>query len=490
MKMHINPNVKCGKINKEIYGHFSEHLGRCIYGGIFVGENSEIPNVKGMRTDVVEALKEMKLPVLRWPGGCFADEYHWEDGIGPKESRKKLINTNWGGVLEDNSFGTDEFMEFCKQVGCKTYINGNLGSGTVREMSEWVEYMTFDGVSPQADKRKANGHEDAYTVDYFAVGNENWGCGGNMVPEYYSNLYRQYQTFIRQYDPKKKIFKIACGPNADDFNWMDVVLKNAGNFMDGISLHYYTITHNWMDKGSALRFDDKEWYMTMKASAHMEDLLKRHIAIMDQHDPEGRIGLMVDEWGTWFNVEEGTNPGFLYQQNSIRDAIVAAMNLNIFNKNCRRVKMANIAQLVNVLQSVILTEGDKMIKTPTYYVFKMFADHQDAELVQSSIETEMIGIEDNYKVKNVFESSSVKDGILTITLANTSLDENYDIDIVTGASSKALKAEILTGEKDSHNTFDAPENVKTTDYNGASLTADGLKVTLPAKSVVKLSVTL
>ncbi len=488
MKMYVNTNVKCGKINKEIYGHFSEHLGRCIYDGIYVGENSDIPNVNGMRTDVVEALKEMKLPVLRWPGGCFADEYHWEDGIGPKENRKKLINTNWGGVLEDNSFGTDEFMEFCRQVGCETYINGNLGSGTVREMSVWVEYMTFDGVSPQADKRKANGHEEAYTVDYFAVGNENWGCGGNMTPEYYCNLYRQYQTFIHQYNPKKKIFKIACGPNADDYNWTDVLMKNAKNYLDGISLHYYTITHNWADKGAALDFNDEEWYRTMSASSNMENLLRRHIAIMDQHDPEGKVGLMVDEWGTWFNVEKGTNPGFLYQQNSIRDAIVAAMNLNIFNKNCRRVKMANIAQLVNVLQSVILTEGEKMVKTPTYYVFKMFADHQEGELVQSSIEAGTAGIDENFKVKDVFESASVKDDILTITFANTTLDKDIDIDITTGFKASAVSGEIITGVKDAHNTFEAPDTVKCENFDKATVTDDGLKVSLPARSVVKLSV--
>ncbi|MCR5321746.1 MAG: alpha-N-arabinofuranosidase [Lachnospiraceae bacterium] len=488
-KMYINPNVKLGKINKEIYGNFSEHLGRCIYEGLYVGENSDIPNKNGMRTDVVEALKEMKLPVLRWPGGCFADEYHWEDGIGPKETRKKLINTHWGGVLEDNSFGTHEFMELCEQIGCETYINGNVGSGTVREMSEWVEYMTFEGVSPQADRRKANGHEGAYTVNFFGVGNENWGCGGNMTPDFYANLYRQYQTYIRQYNPEKKIYKIACGANAADYHWTDKVMEIAHRFMDGISLHYYTVPGEWAHKGGALGFDEKKWYLTLKKTCFMDELLDNNIAIMDKYDPKGRIGLIVDEWGTWYDVEEGTNPGFLYQQNSIRDALVAGINLNIFNKHCKRVRMANIAQLVNVLQSVILTEGAKMVKTPTYFVFKMFADHQDAELVSSSIETKEIGIEDENKVKNLYESCSVKDGKLTITLANLSLDEDYDIDaVLTEAEAKNICGEIVTGAMDAHNTFDKPDTVKTEEFKGFEKTANGLKITIPAKSVVKVSV--
>ena len=343
-KYVINTENKKSKINKEIYGHFSEHLGRCIYEGLYVGENSDIPNTNGMRNDVVEALKEMKIPVLRWPGGCFADEYHWRDGVGPKETRKKMINTHWGGVVEDNSFGTHEFFELCRQLGCKAYINGNVGSGTVQEMSEWVEYMTFEGVSPMADMRKENGHEDAWTVDYFGVGNENWGCGGNMTPEYYGNLYRRYQTYVREYNHDKKIFKVACGPNVDDYEWTEGVMKTcfrhcppqAHGFMDGLSLHYYTHPEGWEIKGSATDFDEKAWYKTLAKTLYMETLINRHGAIMDQYDPEKQVGLIVDEWGTWFAVEPGTNPGFLYQQNTMRDALVAGINLNIFNKHSDR----------------------------------------------------------------------------------------------------------------------------------------------------------
>ena len=489
-KMYINPSVKLGKINKEIYGNFSEHLGRCIYEGLYVGENSDIPNVNGMRKDVVAALKEMKLPVLRWPGGCFADEYHWEDGIGPKASRKKLINTHWGGVLEDNSFGTHEFMELCDQLGCETYVNGNVGSGTVREMSEWIEYMTFDGVSPQADRRKANGHEGAYTVNYFCVGNENWGCGGNMRPEYYADEYRRYQTYIRQYNPDKKIYKIACGANADDYSWTDKVMDIAGRYMDGISLHYYTITHDWVHKGSATVFDDKEWYMTLAKTFAMEEFIEKHSAIMDRYDPECKIGLMVDEWGTWYDVEEGTNPGFLYQQNTIRDALIACINLNIFNKHCKRVKMANIAQLVNVLQAVILTEGDKMVKTPTYYVFKMFSRHQDGELLESSLNCSKIGLEDEYMVPNLHESvSKGKDGKVHITLGNLSCTDSYEVaSNLMGEAIKSVKATIVGGKMDDYNTFDNPAVVTEKAFDDIKIDGDKLVFTIPASSVMHIEV--
>lgn len=292
-KLYVNAKNKLGKINKEIYGHFSEHLGRCIYEGIYVGEDSSIPNVNGMRTDVVDALKEIKVPVLRWPGGCFADEYHWKDGIGPKENRKKMVNTHWGGVVEDNSFGTHEFFELVRQLGCEAYVNGNLGSGTVQEMNEWVEYMTFEGVSPMANLRKENGHEEPWNLTYFGVGNESWGCGGNMRPEFYGNEYRRYQTYVRNYNPKKSIYKIACGPNVDDYKWTEGVLKTctdpggrkAKDFMNGLSLHYYTVPGTWEHKGSALEFDEKEYYVTLKKTLYMDELIKGHGAIMDQYDP-------------------------------------------------------------------------------------------------------------------------------------------------------------------------------------------------------------
>lgn len=498
-KYYINPNNKKGHINKELQGHFSEHLGRCIYEGIYVGEDSPIPNTNGMRNDVVEALRKLQVPVLRWPGGCFADEYHWKDGIGPKEKRKKMINTHWGGVVEDNSFGTHEFMELCRQLGCKTYVNGNVGSGTVQEMSEWVEYMTFSGVSPMADLRKENGHEEPWVVDYFGVGNENWGCGGNMLPEYYANLYRRYQTYVRNYDGEHPIKKICCGPNADDYDWCDTVMKtthrNAGGahgFMDGLSLHYYTVPNDWDHKGSATDFDEKEWYRTLNKTLYMEKLIEGHAAVIDKYDKNHQIGICIDEWGTWYDCEPGTNPGFLYQQNTMRDALVAAINLNMFNKHCDRVKMANIAQMVNVLQAVILTEGEQMILTPTYHAFDLYKEHQENDLVDSYLETKMIGIEKEYQVPNLSESVSVDaEGKLHITMTNLSIEEDYEIEtLLADVKVTDVSGEILAGEMNAHNTFENPNCVHTASYEGAKADGNKLNFVIPKNSVLHLVVTV
>lgn len=498
-KLTINDDYELSTIAPEIYGHFSEHLGRCIYEGMYVGEDSDIPNVNGMRKDVVEALKEMQIPVLRWPGGCFADEYHWKDGIGDKSKRKKMINTHWGGVVEDNSFGTHEFFELCKQLGCKVYINGNVGSGTVQEMSEWVEYMTFNGVSPMADLRKANGNEEAWAVDFFGVGNENWGCGGNMTPQYYANEYRRYQTYVRNYDPQKPVAKICCGPNADDYHWTEEVMKvcydhtpkSCHGFMDYISLHYYTVPDNWEVKGSATDFGNEAWYKTLKKTLWMDELINQHSAIIDQYDKEKAIGLAVDEWGTWFDVEPGTNPGFLYQQNTLRDALVAGINLNIFNKHSDRVRLACIAQIVNVLQSVIFTEGEKMVKTPTYHVFHMYRHHQGAKLLDSSLTgVENIGI-DEWTVPKITESVSKKDGIITITLNNLSADDNEELEIMLTGKDKyeLVEAKVITSDDiHTHNTFDDPERIVEEDFDGIIIEGNKLKVTLPSASVTQVRI--
>ncbi|MBQ8814260.1 MAG: alpha-N-arabinofuranosidase [Lachnospiraceae bacterium] len=499
-KFYINPGHKLGHINPEIQGHFAEHLGRCIYEGVYVGEDSEIPNVNGMRCDVVEALKELQIPVLRWPGGCFADEYHWMDGIGPKEKRKKMINTHWGGVVEDNSFGTHEFMELCRQLGCKTYINGNVGSGTVQEMSQWVEYMTFDGVSEMTELRKANGREEPWTVDYFGVGNENWGCGGFMTPEFYANLYRQYQTYVRNYREDHKIFKIASGPNRDDYDWMEKVMSTLSYFRhprsnqltDGISLHYYTHLHSSSDKGEAVDFDEYQWYKVLKRTMYMDELIKKHSAIIQRYERDYPVALIVDEWGTWFNCEPGTNPGFLYQQNTMRDALVAGINLNIFNKHCDRVKMANIAQMANVLQAVVLTEGEQMILTPTYHVFNLYKCHQGAELLESYIETEEIGVVPELMIPNLHESVSLGvDGKVHITLNNLSTDTAYPVEaVLTDTEIAEVKGEILTQEMHAHNTFEEPEKVKPVDFKPDNVIGNKIMFTIPACSVLHLEVAM
>ncbi len=488
-QLFINTKITKGHIRKEIQGNFSEHLGRCIYGGVYVGENSDIPNVNGMRTDIVEALREVGLPVLRWPGGCFADEYHWKDGVGPKETRKKMVNTHWGGVTEDNSFGTHEFFELCRQIGCEAYITGNVGSGTVQEMNEWVEYMTFDGISPMAAWRRENGHEDAWKLDFFGIGNEPWGCGGNMTAEYYANEYRRYQTYVRQYRNDAKVKKIAAGANSSDYHWTEVLMKNAGKMMDGLSLHHYTIPHDWNHKGSALKFNRDDYFCTLKNALFMEELIKRHGAIMDQYDPEKRVGLIVDEWGTWFDVEEGTNPGFLYQQNTMRDAMVAGLTLNIFNKHCDRVHMANIAQLINVLQALILTEGPQMILTPTYFAFKLFKAHQENELLDSHLQAPELEAE-GYHIPALQESSSIApDGTVHVTLVNPSLDQEQELDILTqGMTPHHVVGRLLTGNVDDHNSFDQPDAVEDQPFVSFTVKADGLTASVPPCSIVHLAI--
>lgn len=486
-KLIVNTLDKKSRINRNIYGHFSEHLGRCIYGGLYVGEDSEIPHVNGMRTDVVEALRAIRVPVLRWPGGCFADEYHWKDGIGPRESRKRMVNTHWGGVVEDNSFGTHEFMELCAQIGCEPYINGNVGSGTVQEMSEWVEYMTFDGVSPMAELRAKNGSKKPWRVKYFGVGNENWGCGGNMRPEYYADLYRRFQTYVRSYG-ENNVYKIACGPNVDDYYWTEKVMDSAGRYMDALTLHYYTVPGpTWQKKGSATDFSQDDYYVTLKKALHMEELISNHLQIMNKFDPDHKVGLIVDEWGAWHDVEPGTNPGFLYQQNTMRDALIAAVTLNIFNAHSDRVVMANLAQTVNVLQSVILTEGDRMVLTPTYHVFDLYKNHQDAQRVGHWLETTTIG--GDSQVPNLSASASEKDGRLTITAANLSATEAAPVDCsILGRAVNSVAGRMISGKIDAKNDFGSADTVAVQPFADFRTGPDSIAFSLPPCSVLEVTV--
>lgn len=502
--LHIDPAKTLSHIAPEIYGQFSEHLGRCIYDGVYVGEDSEIPNKNGMRKDVVYALRALKLPVLRWPGGCFADEYHWRDGIGPKEKRRRMVNTNWGGTVEDNSFGTHEFMELCDQLGCEPYIAVNLGSGTVQEAAEWIEYMTADGDSTIVKQRQANGRKGPWHLKYVGIGNENWGCGGSMSPDFYANEYKRYQCFCKNYGDNK-LYKVACGPNAEDYNWTKELMSRIDHWhANAISLHYYTLPGDWEHKGSATDFDEQEYYTTISKAMYIENIIEKHLEIMDEHDPEHNIDLFVDEWGTWYDVEPGTNPGFLYQQNTMRDAIVAALSLNIFNKHSDRIAMANIAQVVNVLQAMLLTEGSKILKTPTYDVFRMYVPHQGAELVESHTD-ETTCVESGHTVKGpavhynditipaLSESVSVTEQngqkLLTITLANTSLCDTLSVELelpmqysFAGEASIAM----LDGEVHAYNTFEDPDHVRA--YETEEEWSGNIQtLTLPVNSVCRIN---
>ncbi|WP_024831720.1 alpha-N-arabinofuranosidase [Ruminiclostridium josui] len=490
IKMVLNADIKKGKINKNIYGHFSEHLGRCIYEGLWVGEDSEIPNINGFRTDVVEALKKLKIPVLRWPGGCFADEYHWMDGIGPRENRPCMVNTHWGGVVENNHFGTHEFLELCEILGAEPYICGNVGSGTVHEMQQWVEYMTFDGKSPMADLRRANGKDEPWRVKYFGVGNENWGCGGNMTAEFYADQYKRYATYVRNFG-ENTIYKIAGGASVDDYHWTEVLMREAGKQMDGLSIHYYTrISKDWSEQGSATEFDENHWFSVMQNALFTEELVVRHSKIMDKYDPEKKVGLIVDEWGTWFAVEPGTNPGFLYQQNTMRDALVAGIHLNIFNNHCDRVQMANIAQMVNVLQAVILTEGKKMLLTPTYHVFDMYKVHQDAEPLSLDFESPEYTF-NGEKLPQLNASASIdSEGKIHVTICNLNPSDDAEIDLdIRGITVKGTKGEIITSNvMNAKNTFEEANNVTIKKFEGIRLENNHISGIIPSKAVVMIEI--
>ena len=481
----VYPDKPGARINRNIYGHFSEHLGRCIYNGIYVGQDSPIPNCRGMRKDVVDALRRIHIPVLRWPGGCIADEYHWRDGVG--ENRRRMVNTNWGYVVEDNSFGTHEFLELCAQLGCEPYINANVGSGTVREMAEWVEYLNSEGDSTVVRERWANGRKDPWHVKYWGVGNESWGCGGNMRPEYYADEFRRYQTYCRNYGDNV-LFKIACGPNTDDYHWTETLMARAGKLMNGLSLHYYTTTGpDWEHKGKCLEFTKEEYYELLSKASYMETLVTNHSAIMDRYDPLHQVGLIVDEWGAWHQVEEGTNPGFLYQQNSMRDALVAAIHLNLFNRHCDRVVMANLAQTVNVLQALILTEGKNMVLTPTYHVFDLFREHQDATLLACETVTDKVGT-GTWQVDRITASASQKGRVVTITVANTSMEEGIALP-VTVLGMKEAKMRMISGTPEMHNDFVASPIV----IRDVPVKADGentIRAELPACSVAEIRVSL
>jgi alpha-N-arabinofuranosidase len=490
----INPLDPISTINPNIYGHFAEHLGRCIYDGAWVGEDSPIPNNGGFRNDLVAALRKLKPAVIRWPGGCFADDYHWQDGIGPRADRPRRINIHWGEVIETNQVGTHEFVQFCRLVGAQPYFCGNVGSGTPRELRDWVEYCNFPGDSSWARLRTANGSPDPFDVTYWGVGNENWGCGGNFSPEDYGTEFRRYASFMRGFG-SKQLCLIACGPSSNDVEWTNRFFRKlnkdywAFRNIQGYAAHYYCGT-----AGTATEYTVDQWYQLIFQGLQMEPLVVQQRAAMDAYDPQRRIGLIVDEWGTWHPVEKGTHPAFLYQQNTLRDALVAATSLDIFNRHADKVVMSNIAQTINVLQAMVLTQGEKMLVTPTGYVYEMYAPHQEGQAVRSLFETDMVTFKRGDKedaLPLVAGSASLKGKVLFVTLTNTHASSAVEarVNLLGGAAAKGVTARILSGEIHAHNTFDQPEALVpqpfTLGVSGSSFT-----ISLPAASVVAAEVCL
>ncbi len=473
-------------ISRYIYGQFSEHLGRGIYDGVWVGENSKIPNVRGIRTDVVTALKAIKVPVIRWPGGCFADEYHWRDGIGPRDQRPVRKNNWWAGSPETNQFGTHEFMDFAEQVGADPYISINVGSSNPTEMREWVEYMTSTGQDTLANERRKNGHDGAWKIPVLGFGNEAWGCGGEMTPEFYSNELRRYSGFYHR-NSENPTIRVASGANSTDYNWTDVVMKNASRSIDALSLHYYTIPKgNWDHKGAATGFSEQEWTDTFVQTLRMDEMITKHSATMDTYDPKKRVGLFVDEWGTWYDVEKGTEPGHLYQLNTLRDGVLAAANFNIFHHHADRVRLTAIAQTINVLQAMILTKDDQIALTPTYYAYKMYVPFQDSTALPLDITAPTFTMGDKTIPAFNISAAKGKDGKVYIGIANMDPNDDVALSLDLGTLvAKSVSGQVMTAPKmDAYNDIGKPATVAPVDYKGAKLKDHTLSLAIPAKSVV------
>ena len=499
----IDLDVAGPVISRHLYGHFAEHLGRCVYGGLWVGEGSAVPNERGIRLDVVEALKEIAIPNLRWPGGCFADDYHWRDGVGPREERPSVVNSHWGDVEEDNSFGSHEFLHLCELLGTEPYITGNVGSGSVREMSEWVEYLTRPGGSPMARLRQANGREEPWRVRFWGLGNESWGCGGNIRAEHYADLARQYGTYTRDHGPNE-LYRIACGPGVDDYAWTEALMRTVGDLGCGcraqdhfqaVALHHYSFAQprEWVfsdvpgSKGSATGFSRQDYLRTVLNAQRMDELITRHSTIMDAYDPARRIGLVVDEWGTWYDVEPGTNPGFLHQQNTVRDALVAGLHLDVFHRHAERVVMANLAQVVNVLQSILITDGPALIRTPTFHVFAMNLRHHDATRLDVRLATPVETREvDGQDLRLVSLSASTKDQTVLISLTNLddTAPQTVEVDL-RGGTFAVGRCRVLTADGlAEHNTVDRPDAVVPRELSDVRRSGSTLTVELPAHSFV------
>ncbi|WP_129337670.1 alpha-N-arabinofuranosidase [Cellulomonas endophytica] len=496
----VDLDVAGPTISRHVYGHFAEHLGRCIYGGFWVGEDADVPHEGGIRTDVVEALRALDIPNLRWPGGCFADEYHWEDGIGPREERPRVVNTHWGDVVENNHFGTHEFMALCELLGAEPYVSSNVGSGSVQEMSEWVEYLTRGDDSPMARRRREHGRDEPWRVKFWGIGNEPWGCGGNLLAPQFASLARQFSTYARNHGGNE-LYRIVAGARDDDFDWTETLMKQVStklgdpapsDLFQAVSFHYYTVTGTWSEKGSATDFTTDEYWTTMRQALKVREVLAGHAAVMDAWDPTKKVGLVLDEWGTWWDVEPGTNPGFLFQQNTLRDALVAGVHFDVFHEFADRLRMANIAQTVNVLQAMLLTDGEHLVRTPTYHVFEMNKGHQDA----TALDVRAVGERSRRDVggttiETVSASASVKDGRVLVSLTHLDPSAPTRVEIaLRGAAVGTPTGRVLTGDLAAHNTAEAPDAVAPVALEGVSVVDGVLVVELPPASFATVELPL
>jgi alpha-N-arabinofuranosidase len=480
----INPAAARDTISRHIYGQFMEHLGRGIYEGLWQKDASG--NYQ-FRQQVVDALKNLNIPNVRWPGGCFADYYFWKDGIGPRTQRPTIVNNMWGGVTEDNSFGTHEYFQLIELLGTEPMVVGNVGSGSVHEMAQWWEYINHPGKSPMADLRRQNGREQPWNVRYWGVGNESWGCGGNMTPEYYADEYKRFATYLQNYGDVRPI-RIATGPSDSNYVWTEGVMRDAGRMIDVLDMHYYTVTGDWGRWGSGTQFAEREWITSFRKALRIDTIIARHSAIMDKYDPRKRVALMIGEWGMWHDMEPGSTPGFLYQQNTLRDALIASVQFDIFHRHADRVRMANIAQMVNVLQAMVLTEGPRMLLTPTYHVFDFYQVHQDALALPLTLDAGTYQFEGTTLPALSATASRDRQGRIHIALTNIDPNRARTVDIrINGVRPAGVSGRILTAaQMNAHNTFDQPNNVVPREFTGARVSGETIRVELPAKSIVAL----
>src|SRR5450432_3224913 len=506
-----------GTISPNIYGHFAENLSGVIYDGIWVGENSKIPNVNGIRKELIEEMRKIKAPVVRYPGGCFADSYDWRDGVGPVDKRPRRTNFWAEGEAanapashkyDPNRFGTNEFVHFCKLIGAQPYLAANVRSLPAEQFYQWAEYCNSPaGSTTLADTRAAAGYSEPFDVRYWGVGNESWGCGGNFTPQEYAVEFRRYTTWVPRYG--QALSFIASGPNDESWDWTrgfleEIVRKGPGELRNiyGMALHYYAWnlsrgkTRNWVEgKGDALKFESIDWYELMQQGDVMESLINGHWQVMGEIDKEHRIKLVVDEWGPWYRPGSEATPGDqLEQMPTLRDAVFSGLTLDTFNRHPEKVAMANCAQLINCLNSLYLAHEDKFVVTPVGHVFGMHAGHQGGQSLRTIFSAPTVNYDRDGKPGSFWGlkgSASLRDKELTLTVVNPHVSDSREVEIlIRGAVPKSGTATTLTNaDIHAHNTFEQ-RNAVTPQEKDLGSGGRSINLTFPPASVTKLALTL
>ena len=510
-----------GMISPNIYGQFTEHIGGVIYDGVWVGEKSKIPNQYGIRSALIEKMNQIHVPIIRWPGGCFADSYDWRDGIGPVSQRPTRTNfwevdpdaarlhEKGPQVFEPNTFGTDEFMRFCKLTNAEPYLAANLRSLPALDFDHWVEYCNSPaGSTTLADIRAKAGFPEAFNVKYWGVGNESWGCGGNFTPEAYASEFRRYTTWIPRFGVDLQV--IGSGPNGDDSDWTHRFFEEltTGHVyrnpeFTGWSIHHYASnlsrgrTKDWISaKGDALTFDPVDWYELLRECNRVEQIMDDQWTVMGQYDPNHTVKLVVDEYGPWYREGTELDPTHIFgQQVTVRDALATALTLDAFNRNADKVSIATCAQLVNNLNALFLCHEDRFFATPNFYVFQMYAAHQGGQALQADFSAPDVHYDRDGKPASFWGlngSASRKGNVVTLTLVNSDLTKPSDTQIaLNGATTIAHAAGTVLAASDmhAHNTFDQPDAVKSAPLN-VTVNGELLNVSIPAASVTQLEITL